>query len=58
METIIMTCKNPDGKTIEKEVEERLVSIYEANGWTIKKESKYEFAEGKKVKSFTSDIDK
>jgi len=52
MKIEIMTFQNSDGKIIEKEVEERLVSIYKANGWEIKVEKKEE----KKPKSFTSGL--
>ena len=38
MNTVIMFIKNVDGKIIEKEVEERLVSTYKSIGWEVKKE--------------------
>lgn len=37
MNIIKMTSKNVDGKTIEKDIEENLVPIYEVNGWEVKK---------------------
>lgn len=38
MKTVKMTFKNSDGKTIEKDIEERLVSTYKSMGWELKKE--------------------
>lgn len=38
METVKMYIVNIDGKTIEKEVETNLVSIYKSMGWAIKEE--------------------
>lgn len=38
MKLIKMILKNADGKVIEKEVEERLVSTYKSIGWEIKAE--------------------
>ena len=42
METTIMTFVNVDGKLIEKEVENTLVSIYKSMGWKIKENNKTE----------------
>jgi len=50
MKTVKMVFKNSDGKIVEKEIEERLVSTYKAIGWKIKSEM-----ETRKVEnSFTS----
>lgn len=50
MKTVKMIFKNSDGKIVEKEIEERLVSTYKAIGWEIKNEK-----ETRKVESsFTS----
>ena len=40
MKLIKMILKNADGKVIEKEVEERLVSTYKSIGWELKDEKK------------------
>ena len=36
MKLVAMTFVNSNGKTIEKEVEERLASTYKAMGWKVK----------------------
>lgn len=38
MNTVKMNFKNSQGKIIEKDIEENLVSLYEHIGWKIKKE--------------------
>ena len=40
MKTTKLSYKLKNGKIIEKDVEERLVSIYKSNGWFEKKEVK------------------
>lgn len=38
MKTVRMYIKTKSGKTVSKEIEERLVSTYKAIGWEIKEE--------------------
>ena len=59
MKLIKMICKNVDGKVIEKEIEERLVSTYQSMGWELKgKKIETEKVEEKNEKSFIPKKDK
>ena len=42
MKTVKMCMKTKSGKTVSKEIEERLVSTYKAIGWEIVTETKQE----------------